>query len=296
MIMAITAADVKKLREATDCGMMECKNALKEVDGDFDKAVDFLRKKGLSKAEKKSDRVAAEGMIQVKLSDDGQRAIMVEINSETDFVARDTNFVEFVEQVSKAALENEVSEVSMFETIQIDGDKTVEVARQELVGRIGENVKLRRVAYLSTTDGKIGSYVHSNKRIGVIVALKGGDDILAKDIAMHIAAAKPIVVSEEQVPSDVVAKEREIFTAQAIESGKPENIAQKMVEGRIRKFLAEVSLVGQPFVKDPNVTIAELLKKQNASVEEFVRFELGEGIEKKEEDFAKEVMSQVQGA
>jgi elongation factor Ts len=293
-MMTITAAQVFELRESTDCGIMDCKKALQEAEGDLEKAIEILRKKGIAKAAKKAERVTAEGIVKVKIDDNGKSAIILEINSETDFVAKDVNFTDFAEKVAQIALADKVNSVETLEALKIAENKTVAEMRQELVAKIGENVAIRRIAYV-TAEEFVGSYVHGN-RIGVLVALTGGDAELAKDIAMHIVASKPIVISPDQVAEELKAKEKDIFKAQALESGKPEHIVDKMVEGRLNKFLNEVSLVGQPFVKDPNVTIGKLLKEKKASVAVFVRFELGEGIEKKSENFAAEVMAQVQGS
>ncbi|OGT07059.1 MAG: translation elongation factor Ts [Gammaproteobacteria bacterium GWF2_41_13] len=288
--MSITAAQVAELRKMTDCGMMDCKRALEEAAGDLTIATDILRKKGIAKAAKKADRVAAEGMIKIKTAAQGKFAVMLEVNCETDFVARDANFQSFAEWVADLALTHRIDEVQKLANISC-GDKTVEQVRQDLIVKIGENVHVRRIALVQTT-GQIGAYTHGNK-IGVLVALSKEESGLAKDIAMHIAASKPLVVSPDQVDFQVITKEKEIYRAQALESGKPANIIDKMVEGRLSKFLNEVSLLGQPFVKDPTVTVGELLKKEQAIVDTFVRFELGEGIDKAKADFATEVMAQV---
>lgn len=282
--MSITASQVKELREMTGCGMMDCKNALVEVNGDSEKAVELLRKKGIAKADKKAGRIAAEGVITIKAN--GHEAVMLEINSETDFVARDKNFTSFVEKVSEAALKNKIDTIEKLSAQEVDG-KPIEELRKELIIKVGENIHIRRIIHIETS-GHIGIYLHGTK-IGVLVVTKGGDEALAKDVAMHIAASKPQVVLPKQVAAEVIAKEKEIFIAQAKESGKPDNIIEKMVEGRIKKFLNEVSLIGQPFVKNPDQTIEALLKEKKASVEIFVRYELGEGIEKEKIDFAKEV-------
>jgi elongation factor Ts len=287
-IMAITAAQVKELREITGCGMMDCKNVLVEVDGDMEKAIDSLRKKGMAKADKKAGRIAAEGVVMIKAND--HDAVMLEINSETDFVARDENFKSFVEKISDAALKNKVDTIEKLNAVMVDG-KTIEELRKALIAKIGENVNIRRIARVETS-GHVGAYLHGTK-IGVLVVTNGGDEALAKDIAMHIAASKPQFVLPEQVSAELIAKEKEIFVAQAKDSGKPDNIIEKMVEGRIKKFLNEVSLIGQPFVKNPDQTISDLLKTSKANVDAFVRYELGEGIEKESVDFAKEVMAQI---
>ena len=290
--MTISAAMVMKLRERTGAGMMECKKFLIATNGDMEQAITEMRKAGQAKADKKADRVAAEGVIVIARSADARSAIMLEINSETDFVARDESFARFAEGVAQTALNAGITDISALSNAVMVGEKnTVEQARQELVAKIGENIKVRRVE-LMRCEGVVGSYLHGS-RIGVLVALKNGDEALAKDIAMHIAASRPSVISREQVSADAIANEREIFTAQARESGKPQEIIDKMIEGRISKFVDEVSLLGQPYVKDPNKKVGQLLKEKNAEVISFVRFEVGEGIEKKEDNFVEEVMAQV---
>ncbi|MBA2652557.1 MAG: elongation factor Ts [Tatlockia sp.] len=290
--MSISAALVMQLRERTGAGMMECKKFLIATNGDIELAISEMRKAGQAKADKKSDRVAAEGIIVMIRSADGRKAVMLEINSETDFVARDENFTNFADKVAETALKSSVDDVEALakETL-IGTNNTVEQARQALVAKIGENIKLRRMVRISC-DGIIGNYLHGS-RIGVMVALKNGDEALAKDIAMHIAASRPLVVNREQVPADAIENERDIFTAQARESGKPQEIIDKMIEGRINKFIDEVSLMGQPFVKDPNKKISQLLNEKNAEVVTFIRYEVGEGIEKKADNFVEEVMAQV---
>lgn len=279
--MTITATQVKELRQITGCGMMDCKKALTEANGDMEKAGDILRTKGIAKAAKKAGRVAAEGVIALRITADNKQAIILEVNSETDFVARDENFLNFVNMVADKALVEKANDIEALSAI--------EPVRQELIAKIGENINVRRVAFIQSS-GIVGLYLHGT-RIGVLVALNNEDADLAKDIAMHIAAAKPLVVSPEQLAPAILAKEREIYRAQALESGKPDNIIEKMVEGRIKKYVNEISLQGQPFVKNPDVTVGQLLKEKNAQVEKFVRFELGEGIEKKTENFAEEVKS-----
>lgn len=289
--MTISASLVMKLRERTGAGMMECKKFLVAANGDIELAISEMRKAGQAKADKKADRIAAEGVIVAARSADGHSAVMLEINSETDFVARDENFTNFANTVSEVALNSDFSDIDALSQASYGGEGNVENARQALVAKIGENIKLRRMVRLST-DGVVGFYLHGN-RIGVLVALKNGDEALAKDIAMHVAATRPMVVSKDQVPADAIENEREIFTAQARESGKPQEIIDKMIEGRINKYIDEVSLLGQPFVKDPNTKVGQLLKEKNAEVEAFIRFEVGEGIEKKEDNFVEEVMAQV---
>ncbi len=292
--MSITAAQVKELRQATGCGMMDCKKALAEADGDMEKASDILRTKGIAKAAKKAGRIAAEGVIALRKTTDNKQAVMLEINSETDFVARDENFLQFVDMVVTKALDEKADNVETLSNIIIEADKTIEQVRQELIVKIGENINLRREVFI-ITDGVIGDYLHGT-RIGVLVALKGGDVALAKDIAMHVAAAKPLIVTPKQADQEMLAREKEIYHAQALETGKPEHIVEKIVAGRIKKYLDEISLQGQPFVKNPDISVGQLLKEKNAQVEAFIRFELGEGIEKKEEDFAAEVKAQVEAA
>lgn len=290
--MAISASLVMKLRERIGAPMMECKKALELTEGDIEKAIIEMRKAGQARADKKADRVAAEGIIVIQRSEDNRNAVMIEINSETDFVARDANFTNFAAAVAETALNSSVDDISALSNQTLVGSTlTVEQARQELIAKIGENIKLRRMERMAS-EGVIGAYIHSN-RIGVMVNLKGGDELLAKDIAMHIAASHPLVINREQVPGKAIENEREIFTAQARESGKPQEIIDKMIEGRINKFVDEVSLLGQPYVKDPNKKVGQLLKETNAEAIAFVRFEVGEGIEKKEDNFVAEVMSQV---
>ena len=289
--MSISASMVKTLRERTGAGMMECKKALVEAAGDMDKAAEALRKSGQAKADKKAGRVAADGRV-VVASDDGGAAV-VEVNSETDFVAKDDNFVAFAETVAAAALTSGVEDVAALNALVLEDGRTVEQARTELVAKVGENISVRRVAQLATR-GELGIYVH-NARIGAVVALSGGDAELARDVAMHISATNPECLDEASVPQDVLERERRILTEQAEDSGKPAEIVAKMVDGRIAKFLKEITLVGQPFVKDPDQSVGQLLKAADANVTGFIRFEVGEGIEKKEENFAEEVMRQVKG-
>jgi len=292
MNMSISAALVMKLRERTGAGMMECKKFLIATNGDIEQAITEMRKAGQAKADKKADRIAAEGAIVIARAADGKMAIMLEINSETDFSARDENFTTFANQVVETALANQADDVDVLAQQTLTGSNlTVEQTRQELVAKIGENIKLRRLEKMQS-EGVIGYYLHGTK-IGVMVSLKNGDESLAKDIAMHIAASRPLVVTREQVPVDAIETERDIFTAQARESGKPQEIIDKMIEGRISKFIDEVSLLGQAYVKDPNKKVSQLLKEKNAEVVSFIRIEVGEGIEKKEDNFVAEVMAQV---
>ncbi len=292
----ITAAMVKELRERTGSGMMECKKALGETGGDLDAAVELMRKAGLAKADKKSGRTAAEGRISIKLSEDGKRAAIVEVNSETDFVAKGDDFIEFANHVAQAALDAGVGSLDELLGAKISSTgATVEETRRELIAKIGENINVRRFEGFASENGQVASYLHGT-RIGVLVELIGGNPELGKDIAMHIAASKPISVDETGVSTEILAKEREIARAQAEAEGKPTNIVEKMVEGKVKKFLGEVTLVGQPFVKDPDQNVGKLLKDNNARVARFVRFEVGEGIEKTESNFAQEVMAQVRGS
>jgi elongation factor Ts len=290
--MAITAAMVKELRERTGAGMMDCKKALTEANGDLDAAIEDMRKSGAAKAVKKAGRIAAEGQVAIAVSENRKKAAVVEVNCETDFVTKDDSFNSFTEAVTNKVLESGVTDIAQLIELTLADGATVEKSRQDLVAKIGENIQLRRAEYFETSDGLLGSYRHGT-RIGVVTELLGGDEALSRDISMHIAASRPVCVDEKQVPAELLANERKIFTAQAEESGKPPEIAEKMVAGRIKKYLKEVTLTGQPFVKDPDQTIGELLKKADASVVRFVRLEVGEGIEKKQEDFAEEVMAQV---
>jgi elongation factor Ts len=289
--MAITASLVKELRERTGAGMMECKKALVEADGDLEIAQEQLRKKGQAKAEKKAGRVAAEGRIE--LAESADRAVLVEINCETDFVAKDENFLAFGQQVAAKALASETDDVSAL-MAQPAEEGTLEDARLALVAKIGENINVRRLSALRPA-GAIGSYLHGT-RIGVIVDVDGGDDELHKDIAMHIAATSPRCVSADDLPAAEVEKERQFLSDQAAQEGKPPEIVAKMVEGRLRKYLNEITLLGQPFVKDPDISVGKLLDKQGARVNGFVRLEVGEGIEKKTADFAAEVAAQVEAS
>ncbi len=284
---AISASMVKELRERTGLGMMECKKALVEADGNIDKAIDDLRKSSGMKAAKKAGRTAAEGVVAVKVADDNSYGVMVEVNSETDFVARDDGFLAFVSQVADKAFAEKQTDAAALAA-------SMEDARQALVQKIGENINVRRVELVEAPV--VAAYVHSNNRISVLAALTGGDAEVAKDVAMHVAAVNPQVVKPEDMPEEVVAKEKEIFVAQARESGKPEEIIEKMISGRINKFLSEASLVNQPFVKDPEVKVGKLVKDAGGDVQSFTRFEVGEGIEKEEVDFAAEVAAQVGAA
>jgi len=295
--MAISAALVKELRERTGSGLMECKRALQETNGDIEAAIESMRKSGLAKASKKADRTASEGKIVIRVSDDGRRAVIIEVNCETDFVAKGDDFLNFANQVAERALATGVSDIDALLALPLEdgGDKSIDLARQELIAKIGENINIRRLTTVECENGIIGNYLHGD-RIGVIVELQGGNGELAKDIAMHVAASNPQAVSEDQVPSETLEKEKEVYVAQAQESGKPADIIDKMVNGRIRKFLAEITLVGQPFVKNPDITVGTLLGDASATVIGFTRYEVGEGIEKKVENFAEEVMAQAKGS
>lgn len=292
--MAITAALVKELRERTGAGMMECKKALVEVDGDIEAAIEHMRKTGLAKADKKAGRTAAEGLIVVKTSDDGKQAVMLEVNCETDFVAKGDDFQGFCNEVAGLALDNQPADLDTLLGYDMAGGENVADTLKRLIAKIGENMSVRRFQLFST-EGMLVNYLHGS-RIGVMVDMTGGSAELARDVAMHIAASKPSAVSEDDVDPAVIEKEKEIFTAQALESGKPADIVEKMIGGRIKKFLKEITLMGQPFVKDPDQTVEKLLKDAGATVNGFTRFEVGEGIEKKVENFADEVMAQVKGA
>ncbi|MEM7054185.1 MAG: translation elongation factor Ts [Pseudomonadota bacterium] len=290
--MSITAAQVKELRERTGAGMMECKRALVETGGDVEAAVEHLRKSGLAKADKKAGRVAAEGAIID--NGDANHAVLVEINCETDFVAKDDNFVEFAKRIGELALSAGSDQVEHLSEAEYAAGETVEARRQQLVSKLGENIQLRRMARLSSPEGMVGRYIHGG-RIGVMVALKGGDEVLARDIAMHVAALNPAYIDADAVPNEILDKEKDILKSQAEDSGKPPEIIEKMIVGRLNKRLAEMTLVGQPFVKDSDQTVGQLLKANGAEVIDMVRLEVGEGIEKEEADFAAEVMQQARG-
>jgi elongation factor Ts len=288
--MTISASLVKELRERTGAGMMECKKALTDTNGDIEAAIELMRKSGQAKAAKKAGRTAADGVIVVKASPDARRAVMVEVNCETDFVAKDANFAAFADAVAELVMNTDVADIESLAGAPLRAGEatTVEEARQALVAKVGENMSVRRFVRMATTNGRIATYRHG-VRIGVLVDFEGGSEELGKDLAMHIAASNPLCVDSSGVPADTIAKEREIYAAQAAESGKPANIVEKMVDGRIRKFLEEVTLAGQPFVKDPETTVGKLIAKAGAKVVTFRRFEVGEGIEKRQEDFAAEV-------
>jgi len=283
----ITAGMVKELRELTGLGMMECKKALTEAAGDMKKAEDLLRIKSGAKASKAAGRVAAEGVIGSYITPDGKIGALVEVNSETDFVAKNDDFIQLAKDAAKLVAENDPADIEALSALKLASGQTVEEARQALIMKLGENMTLRRIARFATS-GKLSVYLHGNK-IGVMVDLNGGDETLGKDIAMHVAASKPIAVSKEQVPAENIEREREIAKARALESGKPANIIDKIVEGSVAKFLAEMTLLGQPFVKNPDETVEKLLKSKGATVNTFTMFIVGEGIEKKVVDYAAEV-------
>jgi elongation factor Ts len=291
--MNISATLVKELRERTGAGMMECKRALVETGGDIEAAVEHMRKQGLAKADKKAGRIAAEGLVVIAASADQQTAAVVEVNCETDFVAGGDDFRNFARAVGELVLEKRPADLDTLLGLPLEGS-TVEETRRGLIAKIGENIGVRRFEILAS-GGLVGTYLHGT-RIGVLVAVEGGEEELARDLAMHIAASRPQYVDESQVPGEFLAKEREILIEQAKGEGKPAEIVAKMVEGRLRKQLAEITLVGQPFVKDPDTTVGRLLGSHSASVKGFVRFEVGEGIEKKADNFVEEVMAQVRGA
>src|SRR5580698_4964935 len=289
--MNITADTVKQLRERTGAGMMECKKALVETQGDLDAAAELMRKTGLAKADKKAARIAAEGTVAAERS--GNSAVLVEVNCETDFVARSEEFLSFARDVGRIALDKAPADVSALMALT-HGTSTLEEQRRALIAKIGENISVRRFVRVSA-PGALGTYIHGG-RIGSLVALKGGDDALAKDLAMHVAAVNPQYIDANGVPPAVLDKEREILAEQTKAEKKPPEIIAKMVEGRLRKYLGEITLVGQPFVKDPDTTVEKLLKKAGATVTQFVRYEVGAGIEKKQDDFVGEVMAQVKAS
>jgi elongation factor Ts len=296
--MAVTAESVKALRERTGAGMMECKKALVEANGDLEAAAEAMRKSGLAKADKKAGRIAAEGVVVIERSADGKSVALVEVNSETDFVAREKDFQSFAASVARAALEAKPASLEALNAVKLPSGQTVEETRRELIARIGENIGVRRFEVVSGS-APLGTYLHGS-RIGTVVVIEGGEASLGHDLAMHVAAINPQYLSAEDVPADQVEKEREIFIAQAATDpklqGKPKEVLVKASEGKLRKFLGEITLLGQPFVKDDKQAVAEVLKRANAKVLRFVRYEVGAGIEKKQEDFAAEVMAQVRGA
>ena len=292
--MTITASLVKELRERTGAGMMDCKKALVEAGGDAEAAAELLRTKGQASAEKKAGRIAAEGCIEIAADEAAKRVVVVEVNSETDFVAKDENFLAFAKSAAALALSSQSSDVGGLLASSLPSGETLEDARKTLIAKIGENISVRRVEVINAV-GEIGQYAHGN-RIGVIIDVTGGDAELRKDLAMHIAAAAPACLAEQDVPAEELERERRILTEQAEQEGKPAEIVAKMVEGRIRKYLAEITLLGQSFVKDPDISVAKLLKQNDATVNAFARLEVGEGVEKKQEDFAAEVEAQVRAS
>ena len=293
--MAIKASDVKELRERTGCGMMECKKALVEADGDLDKAVEELRKKGMAKSDKLASRVAAEGTVATAISADKKSGVILEVNCETDFVSGGDQFKKFAADVAAVVLAENPADVDAIAALTLEGGRTVKEEREELLLTLGENISIRRFERFTTDAGVVAAYIHGN-RIGVINVVEGGDEDLARDVAMHAAATNPLCISEDDMPAETLEKERQILIAQAEESGKPKEIAEKMVVGRLKKYLAEVTLLGQSFVKDPDVTVGKLLGDAGAKIAGLKRYEVGEGIEKKEENFAEEVMAQVKGS
>ena len=294
--MRITAAMVKELRERTGAGMMDCKRALTEAEGDLDKAIGIMRLSGQAKADKKAGRITAEGVISIKVDDASGRAAMVEVNSETDFVAKEAAFRSFVDAVCARVLEAGPTDVGELSGMALDGDggPTVEEERRGLVAKTGENISVRRFATIDSKGGCLGTYLHGT-RIGVVVDLEAADGTIARDVAMHVAASRPVAVAESDMPLEMLAREREILEAQVAESGKPPEIQEKMLAGRIAKYLREVTLLGQPFVKDPDRSVKDVLGASGAAVLRFERFEVGEGIEKKSGNFAEEVMAQALG-
>ncbi len=293
--MQITASLVKELRERTGAGMMECKRALVDAAGDIEAAVESMRKAGLAKADKKAGRIAAEGLIGIQASEDGRAAAMVEVNCETDFVAKEDEFRGFVAQLGATVLEQAPATLDALLEMAVDGGESVETRRRELVAKIGENISVRRSTRVESDAGLVAAYLHGG-RIGVLVDIEGGTPEIGKDVAMHVAASKPMCVAENDVPEATLAKEREILVAQAEDSGKPPEIIERMVTGRLKKYLAEITLLGQPFVKDPDMSVEKYLAQSGARVVQFERFEVGEGLEKRTENFADEVMAQVRGS
>lgn len=292
--MVISATLVKELRERTGSGMMECKRALEATAGDIEAAVEKMRKEGMAKADKKAGRVAAEGAVLIQVSADGQLGLILEINCETDFVAKDANFQAFCQDVAAAALKARPADLDALLALNLGGE-TVDERRRALVAKIGENIGVRRFRFIEAAGGTLGSYIHGG-RIGVLAAVKGGGAELAKDIAMHVAASNPAYVSADHVPEELKAKEREIIAAQTADAKKPADIIAKMVEGKLRKFLNEITLLGQPFVKNPDLSVEKLLKDAGAAVTAFERYTVGEGIEKQTGDFAAEVAAAAQAA
>ncbi|MEK6749977.1 MAG: translation elongation factor Ts [Pseudomonadota bacterium] len=295
--MNISAMLVKELRERTGAGMMECKKALTETQGDIEAAIEHMRKAGMAKADKKAGRIAAEGVVLAITDSNKKTAVVIEVNCETDFVAKGDDFKGFVKAVAQCALQNTPADVEALSKVPIqNGGASIDDTRRALIAKIGENISIRRMQIVNANaNGVVGVYLHGT-RIGVVTLLEGGNEDLAKDIAMHVAASRPLCVSKEEIAPAVLAKEREIYLAQSADSGKPKEIVEKMVEGRIKKYMQEVTLLGQPFVKNPDITVEKLLNDAKAKAKSFVRFEVGEGIEKKVDNFVEEVMAQARGA
>ena len=291
--MTITAALVKELRERTGAGMMDCKKALVETNADLEAAIDLMRASGAAKAAKKAGRVASEGLVNVAISDDNKNAVILEVNSETDFVTKGQPFIDFVNALGRLALKNKPESIGTFLTQTLESGETVDEAREGIIAKIGENISVRRLQIVNAENGVLGAYKHGD-RIAVLAVLSGKNSGLAKDIAMHIAASKPECISEEHLSNEFLEREKAIFIEQAKDSGKPDSIIEKMIVGRMKKFVNEVTLYGQAFIKDPDTSVGKLVKSHNAEVKFFVRFEVGEGIEKKEDNFVEEVMAQAQ--
>lgn len=293
--MKITASLVKELRERTGAGMMECKKALEAASGDLQAAIEIMRKSGQTKAALKGNRIAAEGVIVIKISEDRKKAIMLEVNCETDFAARDRGFIEFAELIATRGLTTQVVDLDQLLSASLDSEQTILEMRENLVAKIGENITVRRVKIINASgSGSISSYLHGNGRIGVLVELSGTNPDLGKDLAMHIAACKPVAILPEELPETLLKKEREIYLAQLVDTDKPAEIVEKIVVGRIQKFISEITLVKQSFIKNPDISVEDLLKQSNAQIIGFARFEVGEGIEKKESDFAAAVKAQIE--
>ncbi|MEM9243199.1 MAG: translation elongation factor Ts [Pseudomonadota bacterium] len=290
--MAVTASLIKELRERTGAGMMDCRKALEANNGNIEAAIEEMRKSGQAKAAKKAGRVAAEGILAIKSR--GNQTVMVEVNCETDFVAREDSFKQFADAVAESALKQKSDTVEQLQNADFGDHKTVDQARTTLIAKIGENIQLRRIKYIET-ENNLGRYVHGAGRIAALVEIEGGDGELAKNIAMHITAMNPQAINADDVPAALLDKEKEIFSAQAQQSGKPAEIIEKMVAGRLKKFINEISLEGQSFIREPDKTVGQLLKEQQATVKQFFRFEVGEGIEKETSNFADEVKAAVQG-
>lgn len=302
--MEITASMVKELREKSNAGMMDCKKALKETNGDIEKAIDYLREKGLSKASKKADRIAAEGLTFALVSECGKKGVVVEVNSETDFVAKNEEFKNFVEKVAQTALENEPADVEALKVVKVEDGKTLQEALTDKIAKIGENMSIRRFAFEKVNEGKVVSYIHAGGKISVIVALESEGDkealeVLGKDLAMQVAAMNPKYISRDDVDADYIAHEKEILVAQALNEGKPQNIVEKMVEGRLQKELKEVCLLEQAYVKDGDLSVKKYIENtaktlgKDIKIAGVQRFEVGEGIEKTSENFADEVAKQM---